>query len=78
MQHETAKSVWQTYKMAEIGEQKEEHRRLFENWLKKHKDSKKYLVITDEECKEIKQPLNGTCIKTKQCQHLITAIESEA
>ena len=41
----------QTYKMAEI--RKEEHRRLFENWLEKHKDSKKCLVITAEEYNEL-------------------------
>ena len=57
--------------MAEIG-------RLFENWLQKREDSKKCSVITAEEYKEIKQHLNGTYTKTKQCQHLITAIESEA
>ena len=62
MQHETALSVWrafsfhdQTNKMAE-----EEHHRLFENWLEKHKDSKKCSVITAEEYKKIKQHLNGT------------------
>ena len=64
--------------MAKIGERKEEHRRTFENWLEKHKDSMKCSVITDEEYEEIKQHLNSTCTKTKQCQHLITAIESEA
>ena len=64
--------------MADIGERKEEHGRLLENWLEKHKDSKKCSVITAEEHEEIKQHLNGTCTKTKQCQHLITAIESEA
>ena len=61
MQHETAKSVWhafsfhdQTYKMAEIGGRKEEHRRIFENWLEKH-NSRKCSVITADECEEIKQ-----------------------
>ena len=87
MQYETGKSVWRafsfhdrTYKMAEIGGRKEAHRRLFENWLEKHKDCKKCSVITAEEYEEIKQhlKLNGSCTKTKQCQHLITAIESEA
>ena len=54
--------TYRTYKMAEIRGRKE------------HKDSKECSVITAEEYKEIKQHLNGT----KQCQYLITAIESEA
>ena len=63
--------------MAETGERKEEHCRLLENWLEKHKDPKKCSVITDKEYEEIKQHLIGTYIKKKQCQHLITVIESE-
>ena len=84
MQHETAESVWRafsfqnrTYKIAKIEERKEEHRRFFENWLEKHKDSKKCSVITAEEYKEINQHLNGSYTRTKQCQHVIMAIESE-
>ena len=52
--------------MSKIGGRKEEHRRLFENWLEKHKDSKKCSVITGEEYEEIKQHLNGTCTNPKQ------------
>ena len=44
----------QTYKMAASDwGRKEKHRRLFENWLEKRKDSKKCLVITAEEYNKI-------------------------
>ena len=45
--------------------------------FKNIKDSKKCLVITAKEYDKIKQHLDSTCTKTKQCQHLITATESE-